>query len=97
MALRDFLGQGGAAFRDWLAIVIALVGLLVSVSSHQNAPLTQEQTKDAFVQALEQVKKDSATMSPPLSHADIGRNEPCPCGSGLKFKDAMAGSFVLAA
>jgi uncharacterized protein len=51
-------------------------------------------TRDGFQSLSEEVKKDRLTsQSPqPLSekrpgnHQRVGRNQPCPCGSGLKYK-----------
>lgn len=41
-----------------------------------------------FARALERRKRSvrAAAAPPPSSHSKTGRNDPCPCGSGKKFK-----------
>jgi hypothetical protein len=38
------------------------------------------------LRASERQMRARATRLAPSAHAKIGRNEPCPCGSGLKYK-----------
>ena len=81
--LRNLFGKSGTPFREWLIIIIALITLLLPRIDSGDKPLTQLQTKQAFVQALEQVQRE---MNSPVRSKKIGRNEPCFCGSGKKSK-----------
>jgi hypothetical protein len=90
------LKMDASALRDWLAILLALLSIILPLVEHQQQPLTQEQTRQAFVQALEEVqaKQQPPKPSPPTSSQrtirregpKLGRNDPCHCGSGKKFK-----------
>jgi uncharacterized protein len=44
-----------------------------------------------FHQALLEVEKDAPEEKPP-GRPKVGRNDPCPCGSGKKFKKCCAGT-----
>ena len=53
-------------------------------------PVTADQLRDMAWEGLVQwneVKPDEGVPKPlPLARAPAGRNEPCPCGSGKKYK-----------
>ncbi len=42
--------------------------------------------KDRELEQLQFVGGDSTTTAAPVRNAKVGRNDPCPCGSGKKFK-----------
>ena len=42
--------------------------------------------RERSLRASERQMRARATRLAPSAHAKIGRNEPCPCGSGLKYK-----------
>ena len=46
----------------------------------------QERQKRLEAERREQAKEPAVRLAKPRSGPKIGRNEPCPCGSGLKFK-----------
>ena len=48
----------------------------------QVAPETKEEEKNKTTSSTEQ----SSLKSPPEIHPKTGRNDPCPCGSGKKYK-----------
>ena len=52
----------------------------IAVKQAQNAELKE------FLSILEKVKADGAAEAGNPSSGKIGRNDPCPCGSGKKYK-----------
>jgi uncharacterized protein YecA (UPF0149 family) len=82
--------QSTASFQTWLVIVIALITLLLQGYSTFEDPrpaLTERQMEQAMEQAIRDAGKPASTKPPVvLSPAKVGRNEPCPCGSGKKYK-----------
>jgi len=47
---------------------------------------TQTQTRKAYQQAMQNSTQQTIKQTPVVAEAKIGRNEPCPCGSGKKYK-----------
>lgn len=52
----------------------------------QKAPVGTSGNKSDFASALKTAKISSSRVQPGVKKAKISRNEPCPCGSGLKYK-----------
>ena len=52
--------------------------------SISDAPPRKERASDVVSQAAEQVSQEKA--KPVRTGPKVGRNDPCPCGSGKKFK-----------
>ena len=51
-----------------------------------NAPSNTKGSMKDFAQALGSAKAPTQTAKPGVAHVKIGRNDPCPCGSGKKYK-----------
>lgn len=49
-------------------------------------PFPNKELRDSFIQQVFSAKKEVET-SIPMSTGKIGRNQPCPCGSGKKYKN----------
>jgi uncharacterized protein YecA (UPF0149 family) len=47
---------------------------------------TSTQGKVSDLAAALKTAKGGKRATPGVSHGKIGRNDPCPCGSGLKYK-----------
>ena len=47
---------------------------------------TIEQFGAAGAETLGQAEKGTAIQAPIHNATEVGRNDPCPCGSGLKYK-----------
>ncbi len=47
-----------------------------------------------YFRAQRQVSPDAHTSEPRRSAAKVGRNDPCPCGSGKKYKRCCGGAMV---
>jgi uncharacterized protein len=49
-----------------------------------------DHSMDGFGRLADEVKRQRSaaggTTPPPISYENVGRNDPCPCGSGLKYK-----------
>ena len=73
-------------------INIEMVKALCSVSIDQNKSVTDEDTaaeKTQTAQPREQQVKSASRLNDfqqPTRATKIGRNNPCPCGSGKKYK-----------
>lgn len=39
-----------------------------------------------FKEVIEQINRDPTAKQQPVTVEKVGRNEPCPCGSGKKYK-----------
>lgn len=50
------------------------------------APSNTKGSMTDFAQALGSAKAPIQTAKPGVAHVKIGRNDPCPCGSGKKYK-----------
>lgn len=59
---------------------------------NQQSRQTKEERKDIFEENKEDVKKEPVRRSVPK----VGRNDPCPCGSGKKYKKCCGASEELA-
>jgi len=46
----------------------------------------EEDSLEARLQHIEHYDRAHQPRKPYRAHATVGRNEPCPCGSGRKFK-----------
>ena len=49
-------------------------------------PLPQFRNEDAYKQAIQNSMPSEVRKEPIIAEKKVGRNEPCPCGSGKKFK-----------
>lgn len=50
------------------------------------------QEADSALDGGDDVLQAEASVSPPVRAVKIGRNQPCPCGSGVKYKKCCLGS-----
>lgn len=50
-------------------------------------PKMGERTIDVYVPGDLQIRKDQPGFTMVRKYKKVGRNQPCPCGSGLKFKN----------
>ena len=58
--------------------------------AQQKSDKNKQETKQLSAQIgmlMKQGKKPIMVQQTPVKHKKIGRNEPCPCGSGKKFKN----------
>ncbi|MBT3356369.1 preprotein translocase subunit SecA [bacterium] len=61
----------------------------VMTMDEQERQMAYNDTKEAnqsLVKNLEQKKEDKAPATPIINKKNVNRNDPCPCGSGKKFK-----------
>lgn len=61
-------------------------GLVVMQPSITSGALTERQIRDNYRRALSGKPRDTTQRFPPIAIPKIGRNAPCPCGSGQKYK-----------
>lgn len=59
------------------------VALLTHVNI-ERAPQQQEQRK---VELVQNMNASGVAQTPEVKQGEVGRNDPCPCGSGLKYKN----------
>jgi hypothetical protein len=80
--LVKLLPENRAELYGFLAVVLAAVQLFTQAPSSQNS------TTINVTQVIQQVitEHSGAKPTPAKSKKKVGRNEPCPCGSGVKYK-----------
>ena len=64
---------------------------IVDVGQNNNNPeetlrVENPQSNNVAIQNKSPLVKSSAAISRPVKHKKVGRNDPCPCGSGKKYK-----------
>ena len=79
--LIKLLPENKSELYGFLAVVLAAVQLFTQ------SPPAQNSTTINITQVIQQViSEPSGSKSVPAKSNKIGRNEPCPCGSGIKYK-----------
>jgi preprotein translocase subunit SecA len=90
--LTEYQGEGLRRFRDMEAIFRAQVTELIGTISLQEggqAPAEEPISNQSTLHASHEEVFDGATSAEPNTPQGgekVGRNDPCPCGSGKKFK-----------
>lgn len=79
--LTDSLPKSRKELYQVLALLLALLTFFSQCSTKPTPPITINQ----FINSMPTAASDSPT-TPHRSRPRVGRNDPCPCGSGLKFK-----------
>jgi len=54
--------------------------------ANTNTANTQTATRQSYQQAVQNSSQQNIKQTPIVAEVKIGRNEPCPCGSGKKYK-----------
>ena len=76
----------------WLAVVLTAIALLQNGSNRE---------KPEPAQVIYEINNFNITCQEPPSSSEqqaigkVGRNQPCPCGSGRKFKKCHGGSSIV--
>jgi SEC-C motif len=79
--LVKLLPENRSELYGFLAVVLAAVQLFTQT------PATPSSTTINVTQVIQQViTEPSASKTAPVKSKKIGHNEPCPCGSGVKYK-----------
>jgi SEC-C motif len=88
--LADLLPKTRAELYAFLALIVAVVALLSQSGGgdSKSTNITVNQTINQVFIETEKVAKspEKAAQSPNKAVPKVGRNDPCPCGSGKKFK-----------
>jgi uncharacterized protein YecA (UPF0149 family) len=88
--LGDLLPQTRGELYAFLALIVAVIALLTqgNQSGSNTTNITVEQTiNQVFIETDKSAKpKESAAPQPKQATPKVGRNDPCPCGSGKKYK-----------
>ena len=92
--VQEFKRESFSMFTLLLEVInIEMVKALCSVDVGQNNNNPEEtlrvenpQSSNVAIQNKSPVVKGSAAISRPVKHKKVGRNDPCPCGSGKKYK-----------
>jgi SEC-C motif len=61
-------------------------GLAVMQPSFTSGALTEQQIRDNYQRGLSGLPRDTTQRFRPIAIPKVGRNRPCPCGSGQKYK-----------
>ena len=81
--LRAYQKEGYNMFNNMLDVIDKeITTFLLKAEVRQN----QERKQVAKGNAVEDSSKNNAKQKPKKAEAKIGRNDPCPCGSGKKYK-----------
>jgi hypothetical protein len=80
--LVNLLPENKSELYGFLAVVLAAIQLFTQ------SPSTQNTTTVNVTQVIQQVVSEPAAVKtvPAEPKQKVGRNEPCPCGSGIKYK-----------
>jgi len=88
--LADLLPKTRAELYAFLALIVAVIAILTQEgqSGTNTTNVTVEQTINQVFIQTEKACKPNQKAEPPSLQATprVGRNEPCPCGSGKKYK-----------
>ena len=92
--VQEFKRESFSMFTLLLEVInIEMVKALCSVDVGQNNNNPEEtlrvenpQSSNVAIQNKSPIVKRSAAISRPVKHKKVGRNDPCPCGSGKKYK-----------
>lgn len=82
--LREYQHEGFAMFESMILAIEEDVAKYVMKAEIRNNLERQEVAKGQAVNPKEDGAK--AKKQPLRKQADVGRNDPCPCGSGKKYK-----------
>jgi hypothetical protein len=83
-SLAELLPKNRGELYGFLAVVLAAIQLLTqSPQPAQNITINVSQV---FEQTLESAQTAKPQPHVPQQSKEVGRNEPCPCGSGQKYK-----------
>jgi|SRR5713101_7355493 len=93
-ALSDVVGRlRGVRLKDWIVIALAIIAIMQGLGAAESAARQEAKIDQIYNQLLKgehavqaPVPSPRLSASPPPSARHIGRNDPCWCGSGLKFK-----------
>jgi len=86
-ALIELLPRTRAELYGFLALIIAVIALMTQGGDGEAPHITVNQTIN-YVLAEQDTVKPIESPQPHIkqSKRKVGRNEPCPCGSGKKYK-----------
>ena len=79
---RGAVAGGASEFRKFT--VAGIVDIEAIPEDKKNIPLGEEDNPIPLVEFIQ--TKDGSKKAEPVRGKKIGRNEPCPCGSGKKYK-----------
>jgi uncharacterized protein YecA (UPF0149 family) len=86
-SLKDILPKTRAELYAFLAIIISTITLLLSqASSGETQKIEVNNVINNIYQQQPVAPEIKQPNSRPFQSKKIGRNEPCPCGSGKKYK-----------
>jgi uncharacterized protein YecA (UPF0149 family) len=87
--LRDALASAAADRQERDGIVTALAGILDRRG--RGADLAElERSEARYRESLKRVRRSAAGKPYERGENKVGRNDPCPCGSGKKYKKCCA-------
>ncbi len=81
----EYKKEGYEMFEDLTASIQDDTATLLLKAELQKIPTLKKEEKRDFV-----TNQEGSNVSRPTVKKKIGRNEPCPCGSGKKYKDCCA-------
>jgi preprotein translocase subunit SecA len=83
--LREYQFEGFAMFEEMIQTIQEEVAKYVTKAQVESNLKRQEVATGQVVNAKEEKEKEKV-KKPVRNEKQVGRNEPCPCGSGKKFK-----------
>ncbi len=88
-SLKDILPKSRIELYAFITIIISIIALLLGQLSKDETQRIEINNNNVVNNIYQQVPVPSATSVPNKASTQskkIGRNEPCPCGSGKKYK-----------
>lgn len=88
LSLLDYLPKNGPELVSYLGLLISILSFLFTVATHEpsNKVDTQQVINHIYQQQIIQNNYNSTLNKSSASSIKVGRNDRCPCGSGLKHK-----------
>ncbi|MDF2608326.1 MAG: preprotein translocase subunit SecA, partial [Bacillales bacterium] len=82
--LREYQMEGFAMFENMIQSIEEEISLYIMKAQIYNNLEREEVAKGEAVNPKEDENKKRKPM---VKQSEVGRNEPCPCGSGKKYKN----------
>lgn len=85
--LADAVPRTRAELYAFVSIILAIITLLITNLSKNESPRIEvQQVINNVVEQADGNEGQRAQQEPTIKNPKVGRNDPCPCGSGKKYK-----------
>lgn len=86
-SIASALPTNRAELYAFLSVLVAIVAMLISAyAAYKPSGPTKVEVESIVRSAFDQMSKPDMSKAQPLRSFKVGANDPCPCGSGKKYK-----------